>query len=229
MLAIALIGDPRANPTFRTWNEVLDHVRRGGGTFASDGTRKLVADFFETDRGRTISVKRARSRSRYSEKTDCRLEKAIRLVAAQYTKEGSPLSRIGRTSISAGSDGAQLFGSKIEVDFVRHAIERMDYIQTNTFISKLLDEVRPDIYPRDILRTLPVSLFDHTPRPPHPIFSSVDIFDPLVLPSEFFLYEELDAAQASQELQAPLNSYDLYAVIREPRGWQRRTRTRLTR
>jgi hypothetical protein len=129
---------------------------------------------------------------------------AVADVLKVYVKPNAPLAR----AISAPARPG------IHNDFLRAALDCFQRRASEPSQIRLLIETdRPTRSKNDRIRRSREALFPDQGLPPHPLFPSRPLFDPVLLQAEFL------PIRIEDSLDPVTSNCDLYAVLREARGW----------
>jgi hypothetical protein len=133
---------------------------------------------------------------------------AVADVLGWYSRPNGPLARCAaRSGENATPD--QIFIRRAYSVFTDHA-------HGSERLCALLDRLIPNDLPKrpkdDLVLDIVAELLPD-PQPPHPLIPSRTLFDPLMVQAEFL------PVRSDPTADAFTNSCDLYAVIREARGW----------
>jgi hypothetical protein len=185
-------------PTFPSWGQLLESVGKALDPYQSNGKTRHLSDFLDV-RANRISIKRSRN----SYKTFERLGEIYRVLADIYFAAGKPIDLL----INDKNESNELTDVQ---NFLKHIRSAVITMQKEERISELFAFVSPELNSRIIVEKTVAFFLDSKSMPKHPLFRSVDIFDSLVLPTEFFRQSGADSGSLYGKI---------YAVVREARGW----------
>jgi len=204
-LALAIFGLQEDHRRFQEWRDVLTHIKETTDTFYSSGILHSPSDYLELNDQLRISLKRPvrNSKAQDSEfsKAAKRLEEAVVTTLRAYLEPDRPLSKLlGPLDVSEDS----------RVEFLQKIAERLQNLCGDGHFTNLVTEVRPDSFANEISERVLSKLVGRHGVFYHPTFPRVRLFEDLIMKSEFFFARDRPGA---------IRSFDLYAVVREARGW----------
>jgi hypothetical protein len=194
-VALRVLGESDEGRSFRSW-ETPD------GVLAFIGRRTPGAKTGWFDPRAATALKSSAKLSIPS------FNQAVADVLGRYLRFDGPLARCAALA-GDSSTPDQTFIRRAHTVFGDHArgSERLcallDKLVANDLLKRLKDDLVQDI----VAELLP------GPQPPHPLLPSRSLFEPLMVQAEFL------PVRSDPTPDAFANSCDLYAVIREARGW----------
>ena len=202
--AISLMGSEQMTRSFATWDGVLEYINDKEDPFISEGRKKEPNTYFKAT-GRTSIA-----RSVHHPETKKRVGDAVKVVLDHYIRPGSPLSIL--SAITAP-------GENVGVVFILQGIRKIESLFAGDFATVMFAGVNPGRHREDIINRVTEYIFGAGTQPKHPRFQSFALFDPIIVPTEFFGPTDIPVRGLTRDAREALKSYDMFAVVREPRGW----------
>ena len=198
-LALAELNERRTQRSFVRWDDVLHKIDSQSETRPSPVKR---SEWLNPEHPSALKKGNETSLTRFAE--------AVAEVLATYVRADGPLSRAA--AVQASGDVSEFLQCAIAIFG--------QYASAPERVRTLIDADPAARAKNDLIKTWCQTLFPEGQQvPSHPVFPSRSLFDPVLLQGEFL------PLRIEDDHDPVTSNCDLYAVVREARGWVSQTPT----